>query len=261
MPTYETILVERDGAVVTLTLNRPDKLNALNPTLLGELHHATSELDRDAEVRAVVLTGAGEKAFAAGADIAAMAEMTPAQARGFAQLGHALGERIEQAHFPVLGAVNGFALGGGCELALACDFLYASDKARFGQPEVNLGVIPGFGGTQRLARRVGIGRARELCYTGDMIGAEEALRIGLVNAVVPHAELVGRVREVAKKIAAKGPLAIAQCKRAILRGADVPLATANELEVQAFGALFGSQDQREGMKAFLEKRAPAFVGR
>ncbi|HEY3817600.1 MAG TPA: enoyl-CoA hydratase-related protein [Polyangiaceae bacterium] len=256
-----TVLVHRDGGIVTVTLNRPDKLNALNEELLVELGRAFHELSGDAAVRCVVLTGAGEKAFAAGADIAAMSEMTTTRARQFAELGHAIGLSIETAHFPVLAAVNGFALGGGCELALACDFIYASDKARLGQPEVNLGVIPGFGGTQRLARRVGEARARELCMTGDMVGAEDALRIGLVNAVVPHAELLTKVHEVAAKIAAKGPLAIAAAKRVILRGADVPLPTANELEATAFAALFGTADQKEGMKAFLEKRAAKFEGR
>ena len=258
---YRTILVERDAHVATLTLNRPEKLNALNVELVGELLAAVLELDADASVRAVIVTGAGEKAFAAGADIAAMSEMTTSQAKAFADLGHAVGAAIESAHFPAIAAINGFALGGGCELALACDFAYASDKAKLGQPEVNLGVIPGFGGTQRLLRRVGIARARELCMTGDIIGAEEALRIGLVNAVVPHAELMNKARETAKKIASKGPVAIAQCKRVLLRGADIPLATANELEVQAFAALFGTSDQREGMKAFLEKRAAAFEGK
>jgi enoyl-CoA hydratase len=255
------ILLERDEFVATLTLNRPDKLNALNEELMRELARHVAELDADAGVRCVILTGAGEKAFAAGADIAAMGQMTTTQAKAFADLGHRLGAALEAAHFPVIAAVNGFALGGGCELALACDFAYASDKAKLGQPEVNLGVIPGFGGTQRLARRVGEARARELCMTGEMIGAEEALRIGLVNAVVPHAELLPRVREVAKKIASKGPVAIAAAKRVIARGADVPLSTANELEATAFAALFGTSDQREGMKAFLEKRAAKFEGR
>jgi enoyl-CoA hydratase len=257
-----TILIERTEHVATITLNRPDKLNALNQELLGELFDKLLELDHDPGngVRCVILTGAGDKAFAAGADIAAMAEMTPAEARRFSDLGHRVCARMEQARFPILGAVNGFALGGGCEIALACDFLYASDKAKIGQPEVNLAVIPGFGGTQRLARRVGAARARELCMTGDMVTAEEALRIGLVNAVVPHAELLSRVRDVAGKIAGKGPLAVAQVKRTILRGADVPLPNANELETQAFASLFGSADQREGMRAFLEKRAAKFVG-
>jgi enoyl-CoA hydratase len=254
------VLVERAGAVATITLNRPDKLNALNQELVSALLAAVVELDRDREVRCAILTGAGEKAFAAGADIAAMSEMSTAAAKAFSDLGHEACASIERAHFPVIGAVNGFALGGGCEIALACDFLYASDKAKLGQPEVNLGVIPGFGGTQRLARRVGDARARELCLTGDMIGAEEALRVGLVNAVVPGGELLARARATAEKIASKGPLAIAQCKRVLLRGADVPLPVAAELEAQAFAALFGSQDQREGMKAFLEKRPANFRG-
>jgi enoyl-CoA hydratase len=256
-----TVLVERDGHVVTVALNRPDKLNALNEELLHELDRVVHDLSRDAAVRCAIVTGTGDKAFAAGADIAAMSEMGPVRARQFAEMGHAIGRALEEAHFAVIAAVNGFALGGGCELALACDFIYASDKAKLGQPEVNLGVIPGFGGTQRLARRVGEARARELCMTGDMVGADEALRIGLVNAVVPHVELMARVREVAKKVASKGPLAIAAAKRVILRGADVPLATANELEATAFAALFGTTDQREGMRAFLEKRPAKFEGR
>jgi len=258
---YETLLESRSGSIVTLTLHRPDKLNALNAKLVSELLTAFRALDRDEGVRCAILTGAGDKAFAAGADIAAMAEMTVAQAKQFSEAGHAVGEAIENAHFPVIGAINGFALGGGCELALCCDFLYASDKAKLGQPEVNLGVMPGFGGTQRLARRVGIGRARELCFTGDMIGAEEALRIGLVNAVVPHAELLPKVVAIAEKIAAKGPLAIRACKRTMHRGQDVPLPVANELESTAFSALFGSADQKEGMGAFLQKRTPAFTGK
>jgi enoyl-CoA hydratase len=259
--TFQTVALGREGPVATITLNRPDKLNALNEQLLGELAAALQDLERDASIRVAILTGAGDKAFAAGADIEAMSEMTPARAKAFADVGHAIGARIEGARFPVIAAVNGFALGGGCELALTCDFLYASDRAKLGQPEVNLGIMPGFGGTQRLARRVGVARARELCYTGNMVGAEEALRIGLVDAVVPHAELSARVTEVAKKIASKAPLAIAQCKRVILRGADLPLTTANELEAQAFAVLFGSSDQREGMKAFLEKREAKFEGK
>jgi enoyl-CoA hydratase len=261
MATHETLLLAKDGAVATLTLNRPDKLNALNETLLTELAAALEELERDPTVLALVVTGAGDKAFAAGADIGAMTEMSPARARAFSELGHAAFSRMEGARFPVLGAVNGFALGGGCELALACDFLYASDRAKLGQPEVNLGVIPGFGGTQRLARRVGVGRARELCLTGDLLGADEALRIGLVNRVVLHAELLEAARATAKKIAAKGPLAVAQCKRVLLRGEGLPLAAACEIETQAFGGLFGSGDQREGMRAFLEKRPAKFEGR
>jgi enoyl-CoA hydratase len=255
-----TLLTAREGAIVVLTLNRPDKLNALNAELLGELDVSLAELARDPSIGCAILTGAGEKAFAAGADIAAMLDLTTEQARHFSELGHRICSRIERAPFPVIGAVNGFALGGGCELALACDFLYASDKAKLGQPEINLGIIPGFGGTQRLARRVGIGRARELCYTGDAIGAEEALRIGLVNAVVPHAELMGKVKEVATKIAKKGRVAVGQCKRVIFSGEGVPLDTANALETQAFAMLFATSDRREGMSAFLEKRPAAFTG-
>jgi enoyl-CoA hydratase len=256
-----TVLVDRDAHVVTLTINRPDKLNALNEELLSELSRVLRDLGRDAAVRCAILTGSGDKAFAAGADIAAMSTMGAVQAKLFAELGHRVGRALESAHFPVIAAVNGFALGGGCELALACDFIYASEKAKLGQPEVNLGVLPGFGGTQLLSRRVGTARAREICMTGDMIGAEEALRIGIVNAVVPSAELLPRVREVAAKIASKGPLAVAGIKRVVVRGADVPLLTANELESTAFAALFGTYDQREGMQAFLEKRAPKFEGR
>ena len=255
-----TLITERDGALAVLTLNRPDKLNALNAELLGELDAALAELSRDASIACAILTGAGDKAFAAGADIAAMLPMTTEQGRAFSEMGHRICSRIERAPFPVIGAINGFALGGGCELALACDFLYASDKAKLGQPEVNLGIIPGFGGTQRLARRVGLARARELCFTGDAIGAEDALRMGLVNAVVPHAELLPKVKEVAAKIASKGRVAIAQCKRVLFSGADVPLDVANALETQAFAMLFGTSDRKEGMSAFLETRKAAFTG-
>ena len=255
-----TLLIAREGNLVVLTLNRPDKLNALNAELLAELDAALATLSADPSVSCAILTGAGEKAFAAGADIAAMLEMSTEQARAFSELGHRICSRLEKAPFPVIGAINGFALGGGCELALACDFLYASDKAKLGQPEVNLGVMPGFGGTQRLARRVGIGRARELCYTGDTVPADEALRIGLVNAVVPAAELMTKVREVATKIATKGRLAVAQCKRVLYTGADIPLDVANALETQSFAMLFGTQDRAEGMKAFLDKRKAAFTG-
>ena len=258
-----TVLCERNGAVALITLNRPDKLNSLTAELLGELDALLASLTNEKGAQAVacaILTGAGEKAFAAGADIASMLPMSTEQGRAFSELGHRVCSRMERAPFPVIGAVNGFALGGGCELALACDFIYASDKAKLGQPEVNLGIIPGFGGTQRLARRVGIGRARELCYTGDIIAADEALRIGLVNAVVPHAELAAKALETAGKIASKGRIAIAQCKRVLYTGADVSLDVANALETQSFAMLFGTDDRAEGMKAFLEKRKAAFTG-
>jgi enoyl-CoA hydratase len=255
-----TVLVEKDGPVVVVTMNRPDKLNALNAELLNALGQTFLDLSKDDSIACAILTGAGEKAFAAGADIAAMLELSTEDARRFAEMGHRVCSRIEHAPFPVIGAVNGFALGGGCEIALACDFLYASDKAKLGQPEVSLGITPGFGGTQRLTRRVGIGRARELCYTGDAIGAEEALRIGLVNGVVAGPELMAKCKDIAGKIAKKGKLAVAQCKRVIYSGADLPLDNANALEIQAFAMLFGTKDRREGMSAFVEKRQANFTG-
>jgi enoyl-CoA hydratase len=229
--------------------------------MLEELLEAVDAIDADREVRATIVTGAGEKAFAAGADIEAMAEMTAPQAKDFSEYGHHLGAAIEQSRVPFIAAVNGLALGGGCELALACDFIYASEQAKLGQPEINLGILPGFGGTQRVTRRVGVGRARELCMTGEIVSAAEALRIGLVDAVVAHADLMNKARATATTIASKAPLAIAALKRAILRGQDVPLPTANEIETTAFAMLFGTHDQREGMRAFLEKRAPKFEGR
>jgi len=252
------VLLSKEGPLALLTINRPDKLNALNRDVLEHLHRYFTELRQDREIRVAILTGAGEKAFVAGADIASMKTMATAEAKAFADLGHRVGDLMEGLPFPILAAVNGFALGGGCELAMACDLVYASEKAKFGQPEVNLGVIPGFGGTQRLARRVGVGKARELVYTGDMIDANEAHRIGLCEAVVPAAELQSYVRKVAEKIASKGPLAIAQAKVVIRRG-DPTLPSANELEAQAFAMLFGTTDQKEGMSAFLEKRPAKFT--
>ncbi len=252
--------LEQSSGVAIVTLERPDKLNALNEPLMSELLEVVTKLDRDPTVRAGILTGAG-KAFAAGADISAMAEMTAPQAREFAELGHRLGAAIARAHLPFIAAVNGVALGGGCELAMCCDIVYASDKAKLGQPEVSLGVVPGFGGTQRLARRVGSGRACELCMTGQILGAEEALRIGLVDAVWPHDELLERTRRAATTIAEKAPLAVAAVKRAILRGQDASLEVGLDLEAASFASLFGTHDQREGMRAFLEKRAPDFLGK
>ncbi len=258
-PSY--VNTEQTGHVATVTVARPDKLNALDKDVLAQLLAAFRDLaTRPEPPRAAILTGEG-KAFVAGADIAAMAELTPTEAKAFAATGHELGRLIETLPFPVIAAVNGFALGGGTELALACDFIYASEKAKFGQPEVKLGVIPGFGGTQRLARRVGVGKARELVYTGVIISAEEALRIGLVNEVVPADKLLDRARETASAIAVVGPLAVAAAKLVTLRGEDVPLMVANELEATAFAALFGTEDQREGMRAFIDKRSATFQGR
>jgi enoyl-CoA hydratase len=254
------IALQRDSAIANVTLNRPEKLNALNEPLMRELLDAITELDRDPAVRVGILTGAG-KAFAAGADISAMAEMTAPEAKRFAELGHRVGAALAQAHMPFLAAINGVALGGGCELAMCCDIIYASDKAKFGQPEVTLGLIPGFGGTQRLARRVGSGRASELCMTGQVLTAEEALRIGLVDAVLPHDELLERVRQLAEAIAQRAPLAVSAIKRSIVRGQDTTLAAGLEIEAATFSSLFGTHDQQEGVHAFLEKRPPSFTGK
>jgi enoyl-CoA hydratase len=253
------VRLEHEEAVSTLTLDRPDRLNALDSEVLAQLRAALEEVAGHAGTRCLIVTGAG-KAFVAGADIAAMQEMSPEQAREFSQEGHRTFDMIEALSFPAIAAVNGFALGGGCELALACDFVYASEKAKLGQPEVKLGVIPGFGGTQRLVRRVGAARAREMIYTGGMIGAEEALRVGLVNAVFPPDTLMDQVRKTAAAIASMGPLAVAGAKRVILEGADTPLPEANAREVDAFARCFDSADQREGMDAFLAKREPKFEG-
>jgi enoyl-CoA hydratase len=257
---YRTLLVEV-GAVSKCTVNRPQVLNALNEEVLRELLDFLRGLRGNSAVRALILTGAGEKSFIAGADIAFMADLDVRGARAFAELGHQVCDAFAALPVPVIAAVNGFALGGGTEVALACDFVYASTRARFGQPEVKLGVIPGFGGTQRLARRVGLARAKEIIFHGEMLKAEEALRIGLVNAVCEPGELMPRVHAVAKGIAARGPLAVAEAKRAIDRGYDLPLEVANELEREIFAGLFATRDQREGMAAFVAKRDAKFEGR
>ena len=257
---FETIKVALDGAIATVTIDREKALNALSSKVMSELTHVIGELEMSTEIRVVILTGAGEKSFVAGADIREMTEMTPVQARAFAEMGGALGEAIETSEKPWIAAVNGFAFGGGCELALACDFIHASEKAKFGQPEVKLGVIPGFGGTQRLARRVGVAKCKELCMTGDQINAAEALRIGLADAVWPAAELMTKVRELAGRIAANGPLAVAEVKRLVHSGQSMSLESSLELEQRSFGLLFGTADQREGMAAFVEKRSPNFKG-
>jgi enoyl-CoA hydratase len=260
--TYENVRVEaRADGVTWVRIDRPKALNAFNTKTLREFEHAIDAARTDEGLRVLIVTGAGEKAFVAGADIAEMATMGPQQARSFSVLGHRVFEKLESLPVPTIAAVNGFALGGGMELALACDLIYASDRARFGQPEVNLAVIPGFGGTQRLPRKIGPMRALELCFTGDQVTAEKALEFGLALAVFPAAELLARVDEVAKKIVAKGPLAIAALKRVILEGRGADPRTSNMLEQETFGVLFGSDDQKEGMRAFLEKRAAAFRAR
>ncbi len=257
---YQMISVQASDGLAIVTINRPKALNALNSFVLDELLIAVRELELDDSVRDVVLTGAGDKAFVAGADIGEMQAMSPRQAQGFSQKDFNIGQAMETSAKPYIAAVNGFALGGGCELALCCDFIYAADGARFGQPEVKLGVMPGFGGTQRLLRRVGIARAKELVFTGSMINAGEALRIGLVDAVTPAGELLDKVRETALQIAGNGPLAVAECKRVLQQGADMALPNACLVEQLSFAALFGTADQREGMAAFLAKRAPEFKG-
>jgi enoyl-CoA hydratase len=254
------VRVESSAGISVITLDRPKALNALNSVLLQELEQALASLPAFPETRALILTGAGEKAFVAGADIAEMVELGAGQAQTLVANGHRVMNALEALPYPTIAAVNGFALGGGCELALACDLIYASDNAKFGLPEVGLGVIPGFGGTQRLTRRLGPARAKELIFTGDMIDAPKAKTLGLALEVLPLGELISHCRNVAGKIAKKGPLAVAQAKRVITQGADSDLSVANLLEQQAFSLLFGTQDQREGMKAFVEKRQAAFKG-
>jgi len=258
MTELNNVRFEKEGAIAQITIDRPKALNALNFETLQELIYCCGLLEKAREVRAVILTGGGEKAFVAGADISHMRDLDVLEAAEFAGLGHQVMAAIENLPQPVIAAVNGFALGGGCELALACDIRIAAENAKFGQPEVNLGVIPGFGGTQRLPRLVGKGMACELLYTGDIIGAAEALRIGLVNRVVPPDQLLPACREIAGKIAAKGPIAIRLCKQTVNTGMQMDLVRANSYEAVQFGQCFASEDQKEGMGAFLEKRPAAF---
>jgi enoyl-CoA hydratase len=258
---FHNLLVEISENIATVTVNRPKALNALNEETLKELLCCFQGLETDAEVKVVILTGAGEKAFVAGADIAFMKEMGAVAARDFALLGQKVMNGIEQLTKPVIAAVNGFALGGGCELALACDIRLASDNARFGQPEVNLGVIPGFAGTQRLPRLIGKGRAKEILFTGDMVAAEEAFRLGLVNRVTAAEELLPAARKLAQKIAGKGAVAIALCKDAVNNGLEMESDKACRYEADQFALCFATADQKEGMAAFLEKRPANFQGR
>lgn len=254
-----TVDIERDGAVALLTVNRPEALNAFNSEQLDALLARVREVSADPAIRAAIVTGAGERAFVAGADIKEMQAKTPLEAKAFAELGHAVCLAIERAPQPVIAAVNGFALGGGCEIALACDIRLASERAQFGQPEVSLGIFPGWGGTQRLPRLVGAGVAKEVIFTGRRVGAEEALRIGLVNAVHPPDDLLPKARELAAQIAAQGPLGVRHAKAAI-NHAFGETGGGFEHEVQLFALLFGTADQREGMGAFVERRAAQFTG-
>jgi enoyl-CoA hydratase len=257
---FNNVLYVADGAVATVTINRPKALNALNQETLEEMLRCFRELAQNQAIRVVIVTGGGDKAFVAGADIAFMEKLSPLGARCFAMLGQQVLSTIENLPQPVIAAVNGFALGGGCELALACDIRLASENARFGQPEVNLGVLPGFAGTQRLPRLIGRGRANELLFTGDIIDAQEAARIGLVNRVVPQAQLLASCREMAERIASRGPVAVRLCKEAVNNGVEIDLARACQYEVDQFALCFTSDEQKEGMRAFLEKRPAKFQG-
>ena len=251
---YENILVERDPTISTITVNRPKALNALNSQTLRELTQAVRDC---ADSRVIILTGAGDKAFVAGADISEMAPMGPWKAREFSELGHVLTALMEDIPAATIAAVNGYALGGGLELAVACDMIFASENARMGLPEVTLGVTPGFGGTQRLVRLVGKLRAKEMIFTGDWVDARRAYEIGLANAVVPREKLLEHCRSVAQK----GPLAVARAKRLVERGYDMTLRAANRQEAESFALLFDTEDRREGMRAFVEKRPAKFTGK
>ena len=257
---FKNLQVEITNRIAVVTINRPEALNALNEATLAELRVFFTEVNGNDAVQVVIVTGSGQKAFVAGADIVAMQQLSALEARQFSKLGHEMMRSIECCSCPVIAAVNGFALGGGCELALSCDIRIASDNARFSQPEANLGVIPGFGGTQRLARIVGKGRALELLFTGDMIGAVEAHRIGMVNRVVAQEELLETATAMATKIISKGPYAVRQVKEAVRIGLEMDLDRANQYETEMFGLCFASQDQKEGMLAFLEKRPANFIG-
>jgi enoyl-CoA hydratase len=258
---FSNLILSRDGAVATIRLNRPKALNALDGGTLRELARALREVRRDDGVRALVVTGEGERAFCAGADVAAMAEMSAAEGYDYGRLGHEVLGRLDAFDVPVVAAVNGVALGGGLELALVCDLIVAADTARLGLPETNLGLIPGFGGTQRLVLRTGLARARELIYLGTVLPAAEALAIGLVNRVVPKAELAGAAAALAAELAGRAPVALRQAKRATRAAAEAALTTGLSHEIDAFAVTFASADRVEGLRAFLDKRKPAWTGR
>lgn len=258
---YQTLLTELQDGILTITINRPDKLNALNKDVISELSQAMDSAISNAEVKTILLTGAGEKAFVAGADISEFTSLDAAGGAKLAQIGQdGVFNKIENCPKPVVAAVNGFSLGGGCELAMSCHFRIAAENAKFGQPEVNLGLIPGYGGTQRMTQLIGKGKTMELMMTGDMIGAEEAKTLGLVNHVVPQAELLGKAREILQKIQTKAPIAIAKVISCVNDAAKAdPNGFANE--VARFGECFSTEDMREGTSAFMEKRKAAFTGK
>ena len=258
---FDNLLLEQDGAVAVVTVNRPKVLNVLNAATIAELGSVFADLKADDSVRVVILTGAGEKSFVAGADISELAAQSPASAQVVARNGQAAFALIEQLGKPVIAAVNGFALGGGCELAMACTLRLAADTARFGQPEVNLGLIPGYAGTQRLPRLVGKGVALDLLLTGRMVKANEALAIGLVNRVVPAADLMTAARALAAELAGKPPRSLEYILTAVNRGVDLTLEAGTDLEAALFGVVSSTSDMREGTSAFLEKRPATFTGR
>lgn len=258
---YKNLLLEKEKGLATVTVNRIRAMNSLNEETITELLEVFSKLSEDPEVGVVILTGAGEKAFVAGADISELRQWDAKTGEERSRRGHQLMKLIEGSSKVVIAAVNGFALGGGCEIAMACDIRLASENAKLGQPEVNLGVIPGYGGTQRLPRLVGKGKAKELIFTGDIIDAREAHRIGLVEQVYPQAELLPKARELAKKILSRGPLAVLAAKRCIDEGLETDLASGCEKEIAEFGKIFSTEDKNEGTGAFLEKRKPEFRGK
>jgi len=259
--TFENLLLERDGAVAIVTLNRPKVLNALNHQTLAELSACMASLKADEGVRAIILTGSGERSFVAGADINELATQSPVEGQAHARRGQLILDAIEQLGKPVIAAINGFALGGGCELAMACTIRLAADSARFGQPEINLGLMPGYAGSQRLPRLVGKGIAMEMLLTGDMVGAQRAYEIGLVNRVVPAAELMTEARALAQTLAAKAPIAVGFIIDAVNQGLEAPFAVGEYLETSLFGTIASSEDMREGTKAFLDKRKPVWQGK
>lgn len=257
---YQTLLTELDNGIFTITINRPDKLNALNKTVFDELNTALDEVYSNTSIRSVIITGAGAKAFVAGADISEFNSLSKQQSMELSKRGQDTFFRIEDSPKPIVAAVNGFALGGGCELAMACHFRIAAENAKFGQPEVNLGLVPGYGGTQRLAQLIGKGRAIELLITANMVDAATALQYGLVNHVVPAAELLNKTRSVLELINTKAPLAIAGCIKAVNAVFNENV-NGYELEVQEFGFTFDTEDKKEGAAAFLEKRKADFKGK
>jgi enoyl-CoA hydratase len=259
--TFENVLFEKKNGIGYVTVNRPKALNALNMATMEELRAAFTDIQRDGAVRTAILTGAGDKAFVAGADIHELAQQDAISGKAFALRGQAVLDLIESLGKPVIACINGFALGGGCELALACTMRLATENAKLGQPEVKLGIVPGYGGSQRLPRLVGKGVAMQLVLTGEMVSAQEALRIGLVNEVVPASELIARAEAIAAKIAANAPLAVQYVLEAVNRGMEMPLAEGLCLEATLFGVCCATIDKKEGTSAFLEKRAAQFQGR